>query len=211
MTSLKSSTLLFAALAPAPASRDAVSRPLITRVSTPTLKNEMNFSWASISLRAADVDFTRHEEHKHTIAVEREQTGEEARSRCFRCRLQGEHLYVAFANLQMVAMPGNGTLDDLPVHAGIAAKLILFRPFLKVEQIAEKLEGLCLVQQPQSKRVAEMTLKNDRGLFQVCQHPRGIELHSRLAYARKPSSLTAQASGTNAGQCGERLRTSPES
>ena len=110
-----------------------------------------------------------------TVTVEREQTGEEARSRCFWWRFQREHLYVAFANLQVVAMPGNGTLDDLPIHAGIAAKLILLRPFLKVEQIAEKLETLSLVQQPQSKRVAKMTLKNDRGLFQVRQHPRGIE------------------------------------
>ena len=71
MTSLKSSTLLFAALAPAPVSSDAVSRPLITRVSTPTLKNEMNFSWASISLRAADADFTRHDEHS-TLSQSRE-------------------------------------------------------------------------------------------------------------------------------------------
>ena len=52
-----------AAFAPAPVSSEAVSRPLITRVITPTLKNEMNFSCASISLRAADVDFTRHVEH----------------------------------------------------------------------------------------------------------------------------------------------------
>ena len=55
--------MLLAALAPAPVSSEAVSRPLIRRVSTPTLKKEMNFSWASISLRAADVDFTRHVDH----------------------------------------------------------------------------------------------------------------------------------------------------
>ena len=54
---------LLAAFAPAPVSSEALSRPLITRWRTPTLKNEMNFSWASISLRAADVDFTRHVEH----------------------------------------------------------------------------------------------------------------------------------------------------
>ncbi len=42
----------------------SVSRPLMTRVSTPTLKNEMNFSCASISLRAAAVDFRRHVEHR---------------------------------------------------------------------------------------------------------------------------------------------------
>ena len=57
MTSLRSSTLLFAALAPAPVSREAVSLPLITRLMTPTLKKEMNFSCASISLRVAAVDF----------------------------------------------------------------------------------------------------------------------------------------------------------
>ena len=64
MTSLRSSTLLLAAFAPAPVSSEAVSRPLITRVSTPTLKNEMNFSCASISLRAEEVDFTLHVEHR---------------------------------------------------------------------------------------------------------------------------------------------------
>jgi hypothetical protein len=31
----------------------------------------MNFSWASISLRAADADFTRHEEH-NTLSQSRE-------------------------------------------------------------------------------------------------------------------------------------------
>jgi hypothetical protein len=41
-----------------------VSRPLITLLSTPTLKKEMNFSCWSISLRAADADFTRHVEHR---------------------------------------------------------------------------------------------------------------------------------------------------
>src|SRR6185312_6903929 len=64
MTSLRSSTLLFAAFAPAPVSSDAVSRPLITRVSTPTLKKEMNFSCASISRRAAALDFGRHVEQR---------------------------------------------------------------------------------------------------------------------------------------------------
>ena len=56
--------MLLAAFAPAPVSSDALSRPLITRWSTPTLKKEMNFSCASISLRAADVDFTLHVEHR---------------------------------------------------------------------------------------------------------------------------------------------------
>ncbi len=64
ITSLRSSMLLFAAFAPAPVSREAVSRPLITLLRTPTLKKEMNFSWASISLRAAAADFTRHVEQR---------------------------------------------------------------------------------------------------------------------------------------------------
>ena len=64
MTRLKSSTLLLAAFAPAPVSSEAVSRPLITRVKTPTLKKEMNFSCASISLRAAVADLGRQVEHR---------------------------------------------------------------------------------------------------------------------------------------------------
>jgi hypothetical protein len=60
----KEAKRVFAARAPAPVSSDAVSCPLITRVNTPTLKKEMNFSWASISLRAAVVDFGRHVEHR---------------------------------------------------------------------------------------------------------------------------------------------------
>ena len=64
MTSPKSSTWVLAARAPAPVSSDAKSRPLMTRVKTPTLKKEMNFSWASISLRAAVVDFGRHVEQR---------------------------------------------------------------------------------------------------------------------------------------------------
>ena len=51
-------------------SREAVSRPLITRCKTLTLKKEMNFSWESISLRAAEVDFTRHVVH-NTISQSR--------------------------------------------------------------------------------------------------------------------------------------------
>ncbi len=77
---------------------------------------------------------------QHAVAIERQQTGEEARPRCLRRRLQGEHLHVALADLQMVAVPCNRTLDDLPVYAGIAAKLVLRGPFFKIEEIAEELE-----------------------------------------------------------------------
>ena len=55
---------MLAALAAAPISSEAESLPLMTRCRTPTLKKDMNFSWASISLRAADVDFPRHVEHR---------------------------------------------------------------------------------------------------------------------------------------------------
>jgi putative transposase len=44
---------------------------LVAELSTPAWKNEMNFSWASISLRAADADFTRHDEHG-TLSQSRE-------------------------------------------------------------------------------------------------------------------------------------------
>jgi hypothetical protein len=55
MTSLRSSTLLFAAFAPAPVSSEAVSRPAHHPRQHPDLEEQMNFSWASISLRAAEV------------------------------------------------------------------------------------------------------------------------------------------------------------
>ena len=87
MTSLRSSTLLLAAFAPAPVSSEAVSRPLITRVSTPTLKNEMNFSCASISLRAEVGGLHPPCRAQDAVAIEREQAGEEARPRRFRRRL----------------------------------------------------------------------------------------------------------------------------
>ena len=141
MTSLRSSTLLLAAFAPAPVSSEAVSRPLITRVKTPTLKNEMNFSWASISLRAADVDFTRHVVQSTLSQSSVSRSGEEAGPRCLRGGLQRKHLDVPLADLHMVAVPGNRALDDLPIHARIAAKLVAAGPLLQIEEIAEELEG----------------------------------------------------------------------
>src|SRR5271170_4112973 len=41
-----------------------------------------------------------------------------------------------------------------------------------VEEIAEKLKGLALIEQPQSQRAAEMGLEDGRGLFKIGQHPR---------------------------------------
>ena len=85
-----------------------------------------------------------------TIAIEPQQTGEEAGPRSLRRGLQRKHLHMALADLEVIAMPRNRSLHDLPVHAGIAAKLVLFRPFFKVEQIAEELEGFVLAQKPQA-------------------------------------------------------------
>jgi hypothetical protein len=100
----------------------------------------MNFSCASISLRAADADLTRHVEHK-------------TRS------LQCEHLDVPLSHLHMVAVPCHGTLHDLAVHARIAAKLTLACPLFKIEEIAEELEGLELAEQLETEGAAEMSFQ----------------------------------------------------
>jgi hypothetical protein len=41
-------------------------------------------------------------------------------------------------------MPRNRSFHDLPVHTGIAAKLVLLGPFFKVEQVTEEPEGYYL-------------------------------------------------------------------
>ena len=79
---------------------------------------------------------------QHAIAIEREQAGEEAGPRCFGRRLEGEHLHMAVADLEVIAVPRDRTLDDLPVHASIAAELVALCPLFKVEQVAEELKGL---------------------------------------------------------------------
>jgi len=56
MTSPRSSTCVFAAPRSGPGFKRRRIAPAMTRVSTPTLKNDMNFSWASISPLAAAVD-----------------------------------------------------------------------------------------------------------------------------------------------------------
>jgi hypothetical protein len=60
MTSLRLSTLTFAALAPAVDSMAGVSRAFIMRCTMPTLKNEMNFSCWSISRRMVVADSGHH-------------------------------------------------------------------------------------------------------------------------------------------------------
>ena len=81
---------------------------------------------------------------------------------------------MALADLKVVAVPCNRILHDLPVHAGIAAELVLSGPLLKVEEIAEELEAFGLVEQPQPKRAAKMAFKNRRRLLKVGQHPRCV-------------------------------------
>ena len=122
---------MFAALAPAPVSSDAVSRPLMTRVSTPTLKNEMNFSWASISLRAADVDFGRHVEHRmlsqSSVIRPENRQGRDASGVVF-----SENIWTYLrADREMVAVPCDRTFHDLPVHAVIGGQLVFGRPTLR--------------------------------------------------------------------------------
>src|SRR5260370_849939 len=85
-----------------------------------------------------------------TIAVERKQAREQAWPGRFRRRLQREHLHTPLAHLEVIAVPCNGALDDLPVHADIPAELVTLRPFLKVEKIAEELERFVFANEPQT-------------------------------------------------------------
>jgi len=73
-------------------------------------------------------------------------------------------------------VPSNGVLNDLSIYTFIAAELILFCPILKVEEVAEELEGLKLVKQAQSKAASEMPLKQSRCLFKFCKHPRSVDV-----------------------------------
>ena len=83
----------------------------------------MNFSCWSISLRAVAVDFGRHVEHRTLSQSSVSRSGEEAGPRRLRRGLQRKHLYISLADAEMIAVPGHGTLYDLPVYAGIAAEL----------------------------------------------------------------------------------------
>ncbi len=193
MTSLRSSTLLLAAFAPAPVSSEAVSRPLITRVSTPTLKKRDELLLC-VDLAAGRGGGLRPPcRAQHAIAVERQQAGEEAGPRCLRRRLQRKHLHVALADAQMVAVPCNRVLHDLPVYAGIAAELASLRPLFKVEEIAEKLEGAVLIEQPQPDGAAEMAFKNRCRLSEAPPASAMCRRRSPAACARTLSPSMAPA------------------
>ena len=48
------------------------------------------------------------------------------------------------ADLNMVAMPCNGALDDLTVNARVFTELVAIRPLLKIEEVTEELESFGL-------------------------------------------------------------------
>jgi hypothetical protein len=83
-------------------------------------------------------------------------------------------LDVPLADLNVVAMPRDRTLDYLAVYARIAAELIVAGPLLQIEEIAEELEGFALPEQPEAKRAAEVSFQQCCGLLKVCQHPGSI-------------------------------------
>jgi hypothetical protein len=86
------------------------------------------------------------------------------------CRFEREHLDMAFTDGNVVAVPCDRTLHDLPVYSSVAAELVARSPLFKVEEVAEKLKGLGLIKQTQSQRAAEVGLKDRRSLFKVGQH-----------------------------------------
>ena len=147
MTSLRSSTLLLAAFAPAPVSSDAVSRPLITRVSTPTLKNEMNFSCASISLRAEVGRLHPPCRAQDTIAIESSadrRRGTASKLPVWSSARTSGHGACRPGGDRYATQPASFTIC-LSTPASLRSS-ILFRPFLKVEQIAKELERFGLAQ-----------------------------------------------------------------
>ena len=89
-----------------------------------------------------------------------------------------EHLYMPLADLNMVAVPCNGAFDDLTVNARVFTELVAIRPLLKIEEVAEELEGFGLTQQLESERTSEVSFQQCRCLLKVRQHTRGIDAFS---------------------------------
>ena len=146
----------------------------MTRVSTPTLKNEMNFSCASISLRAAAVDFGRQVVHITLSQSSVESFAEQAGPRCLGRCLEREHLDVSAPDCEMVAVPFDRTLHNLAVHAVIASQFIRGGPFFEIEEVAEELIDRILLKQLQSERAGEVSFEQGRHLLKIGQHPRGV-------------------------------------
>ncbi len=142
----------------------SVSRPLITRCSTPTLKKEMNFSWASISLRAADVDFGRHVEHS-TLSQSRVSKPENRHGRDASGVVLSENIWTCrLPTLNMIAVPGTALLTicrSTPVSLRSWSRP---GPCLKVEEVAEELKGSHSCRAASSRGAAQIGHK-DRGRF----------------------------------------------
>ena len=97
------------------------------------------------------------------------------------------------AYLHMIAMPCNGALDDLTVNTCVFPELVAIRPLLKIEEVAEELEGFGLAQQPQAKRTAEMTFEERRRFFPGPRASGKYRQRSPRASARRLLLSTAQA------------------
>ena len=110
---------------------------------------------------------------KNAVAIEREQARKEAWPRRFGRRLEREHLHMAFAHAQMIAVPGNWVPDDLAVYAFVAAELAGSGPLFKIEEVAEEVECGTLVEQAQPERSSQVSHQNRGRLFKVGQHSRG--------------------------------------
>jgi len=77
---------------------------------------------------------------------------------------------VTLADLHMIAVPCDGTFDDLAIHSVVASKLVAASPLFKVEQVAEELECVRLTHESQAERAAKMSFQQNRGLLKVRQH-----------------------------------------
>jgi hypothetical protein len=64
-------------------------------------------------------------------------------------------------------MPGDGTLHNLTIYAGIVAKLVGGSPFLKVEKETEKLKDMLFVEQAETDRISQMAIENRGGLLKL--------------------------------------------
>ncbi len=60
-------------------------------------------------------------------------------------------------DLYVVAVPRHRALYNLPIHASVAAELVLAGPLFQIEQIAEELKGRVLSEHPESQRTAEVS------------------------------------------------------
>ena len=147
----RSSTLLLAALAPAPVSSEAVSRPLITRVKNADFEEGDELLLLRRS-RCVLPGRTSAAMWSTGRCRSRGSAGPEKRQglRRLRRRLERKHLHVALSYLagdRCAMQTGLFTIcRSTPVSP---LELVVFGPLLKVEQIGEELECLLFAQQPE--------------------------------------------------------------